>query len=121
MVWLTAEATKRPSAVRAAYYWALESALCKYGIGIPFPQRDLHIVSAFGLERADAVRAWGRAPPPRGLEQPAQAQLQEHEREQLANNDAQQEVERQIAREQAEAAAREAAERAAASREASKE
>lgn len=45
VVWLTAEATKRPGAVRAAYNWALESALARHGLEIPFPQRDLHIRS----------------------------------------------------------------------------
>jgi small-conductance mechanosensitive channel len=45
VVWLNAEATRRPSAVTAAYNWALHSALEKYGIEIPFPQRDLHVKS----------------------------------------------------------------------------
>lgn len=45
VVWLSPEAVKRPSAVNADYNWALETALAKYGIEIPFPQRDLHIKS----------------------------------------------------------------------------
>ncbi len=45
VVWLNAEAVKRPSAVTAAYNWALHSALENYGIEIPFPQRDLHVKS----------------------------------------------------------------------------
>lgn len=45
VVWLSPEAVKRPSAVSADYYWALETALGKYGIEIPFPQRDLHFRS----------------------------------------------------------------------------
>jgi small-conductance mechanosensitive channel len=45
VVWLTAEATRRPGAVTAAYNWALHTALDKYGIEIPFPQRDLHVKS----------------------------------------------------------------------------
>ncbi len=45
VVWLNAEATRRPGAVTAAYNWALHSALEKYGIEIPFPQRDLHVKS----------------------------------------------------------------------------
>lgn len=73
VVWLTAEATKRPSAVKAAYNWELETALAKHGLEIPFPQRDLHLRSAFGL-REDAVwETMGRpvrkkadnTPPPR--------------------------------------------------------
>jgi small-conductance mechanosensitive channel len=45
VVWLAPEAVKRPSRVNADYTWALETALTKYGIEIPFPQRDLHFRS----------------------------------------------------------------------------
>ncbi|MDA8870772.1 mechanosensitive ion channel [Rhizobiaceae bacterium] len=45
VVWLTPAAVKRPGAVNADYKWAIETALTKYGIEIPFPQRDLHIRS----------------------------------------------------------------------------
>ncbi len=45
VVWLSPEAVKRPSAVAADYNWAIETALTKNGIEIPFPQRDLHIRS----------------------------------------------------------------------------
>ena len=48
VVWLTPEAVKRPSAVQAEYLWEIESKLKKYAIEIPFPQRDLHLRSAFG-------------------------------------------------------------------------
>lgn len=50
VVWLTPEAVKRPAAVAAAYLWEIESKLGEYGIEIPFPQRDLHLRSAFGLK-----------------------------------------------------------------------
>ncbi|NNC72360.1 MAG: mechanosensitive ion channel [Sphingomonadaceae bacterium] len=43
VVWLTDEATKRPAKVNADAYWELHSALEKYEIEIPFPQRDLHL------------------------------------------------------------------------------
>lgn len=43
VVWLTEDAVKRPSRVIAAYNWALHSALEKYGLEIPFPQRDLNL------------------------------------------------------------------------------
>jgi len=56
-VWLTAEATKRPGAVKAAYIWALDNALRQYGIGVPFPTTDLNIRSLFGLQGRDALRA----------------------------------------------------------------
>lgn len=45
VIWLKPEAVKRPGAVKADYNWALETALGKYDIEIPFPQRDLHIRS----------------------------------------------------------------------------
>ncbi len=59
VVWLGAEATKRPAAVQAAYNWALHSALQRHDIEIPFPQRDLNLSQLFGLEGADARRALG--------------------------------------------------------------
>lgn len=43
VVWLNAEAVKRPGRVVADYNWALHSALEKYDLEIPFPQRDLNI------------------------------------------------------------------------------
>ena len=63
VVWLTAEATKHPGAVKAAYIWALDNALRQYGIGVPFPTTDLNIRSLFGLEGRDALQAMrGRIP-----------------------------------------------------------
>jgi small-conductance mechanosensitive channel len=56
VVWPTLDAVKRPGAMFAAYNWALEDALRKHGIEIPFPQRDLHIRSLFGRE-GEAARA----------------------------------------------------------------
>ena len=64
VVWLTAEATQRPSAVKAAYNWALHSALQKYGIEIPFPQHDLHVRSLFGLTGNAALQAMRLEPAP---------------------------------------------------------
>ncbi len=45
VVWLTAEAVKRPGRVQAAYLWEIHSALERHGIEVPFPQRDLHLRS----------------------------------------------------------------------------
>ncbi|MAK62493.1 MAG: mechanosensitive ion channel protein MscS [Ponticaulis sp.] len=42
VVWLKDEAVARPAKVQADYYWALHTALHKYDIEIPFPQRDLN-------------------------------------------------------------------------------
>ncbi len=54
VIWLNPEATTKPGAVVAAYNWALHSALEAHGIEIPFPQRDLHVKSLFGLSDEDA-------------------------------------------------------------------
>ncbi len=53
VVWLNAEATRRVGAITAAYNWALHTALEKYGIEIPFPQRDLHVKSWTRPERRE--------------------------------------------------------------------
>jgi small-conductance mechanosensitive channel len=103
VVWLNAEATKRPSAVKAAYLWALDTALCKYGIEIPFPQQDLHIRSLFGREGDAGLAAWrgertGAAQPVPHVSAPAaHAHVERHERAELSRNDAQRDVQEQIA------------------------
>ena len=50
IVWLMPEAVKRPGAVMADYLWEIHTALYKYNIEIPFPQRDIHFRSFFGLK-----------------------------------------------------------------------
>ena len=105
VVWLTAEATKRPSAVKAAYLWALETALGRYGLEVPFPQRDLNVRSLFGLQ-GEAALGLLRGPEAQPRAEEDAADLGERERARLAHNDAQEEVER-AAREEA---ARKAAE-----------
>lgn len=63
VVWLMPDAVKRPGRIIAEYNWAIETALRKYGIEIPFPQRDLHVRSAFGAR--DRVRLEvSQSPPP---------------------------------------------------------
>ncbi len=42
VVWLTDEAVSRPAKVQADYNWALHTALEKYDLEIPFPQRDVN-------------------------------------------------------------------------------
>lgn len=87
VVWLTADAVKRPGAVQAAYYWALEDALRAYGIEIPFPQRDLHVRSLFCADKEDAKSLWqGRARKAKA-EKPDSG-LSKAERRQLGGNDA---------------------------------
>lgn len=48
VVWLAPEAVNRPGTVQASYLWEIETKLAKYGIEIPFPQRDLHVRTVFG-------------------------------------------------------------------------
>lgn len=88
-VWLTEEAARRNAAIRAAYLWELDTSLKEHGIEIPFPQRDLHIRSAFGRhgEAALAAFARGAAAPGDDTEDAAPA-LAREEREALSSNDA---------------------------------
>jgi small-conductance mechanosensitive channel len=117
VVWLTPDATKRPGVVKAGYLWALHTALCKYGIEIPYPQMDVHLRSLLGLSPEEsrglmatataardgaaaagdqvggdeAVPRTSRAP---SKESPARIELAEHERVALSTNDACEEVAR---------------------------
>lgn len=43
VVWLNADATRRPSTVKAAYNWALLHALDRHAITIPYPQRTVRM------------------------------------------------------------------------------
>lgn len=87
VVWLTAEATKRPSAVKAAYNWELETALAKHGLEIPFPQRDLHLRSAFGLRDDAAWETMGR---------PVRKKTEDAPAPSSGGNDATEDVKREI-------------------------
>ena len=57
VVWPTLEAVKRPASMQAAYTWAIEDALRRADIEVPFPQIDLRLRSLFGQENDDALRA----------------------------------------------------------------
>lgn len=59
LVWPTREAVKRPAAMHAAYTWLIADALDAAGIEVPFPQTDLRIRSAFGLEGDEALGRLG--------------------------------------------------------------
>ncbi len=89
VVWLTAEATKRPGAVTAAYNWALESALGRHGIEIPFPQRDLHVRSWFGASGQPAREQAEQALPA--------STVSARERAELSQNDAARDIAREVA------------------------
>jgi small-conductance mechanosensitive channel len=93
VVWLTAEATKRPGAVKAAYIWALDNSLRRHGIGVPFPTTDLNVRSLFGLEGREALRALrGQLPDGRRDTAPRAVTVTESQ----ARNDAMEEVQTQI-------------------------
>ena len=64
VVWLTSEGIHRPLGARAAYCWAIYQSLCKYGIEVPFPQRDLHVKTSVPLrvDLGDASRETVRQP-----------------------------------------------------------
>ncbi len=105
-VWLTEEAARRNVAVKAAYMWELDTALKKYKIEIPFPQRDLNVRSLFGMTGSDAIAALRgeRILPAEagGMAHPA-LELSEEERAALSRNDARADTERVIKEEDSEA------------------
>jgi potassium efflux system protein len=45
VVWVNARASRYLDATTSEYLWEIETALTKYGITVPFPQRDLHLKS----------------------------------------------------------------------------
>lgn len=112
-VWTTEAAARRNSAVSAAYLWELDTSFRRHGVELPFPQRDLHVRTLFGLRDGAALQALLQHAPPRqgnGPELPATAQtlqanasgpapLSDRERAQLSRNDAQLDAEREIAAE----------------------
>jgi small-conductance mechanosensitive channel len=59
LVWPTREAVKRPAAMNAAYTWLIADALEAACVEVPFPQTDLRIRSAFGLEGDEALQRLG--------------------------------------------------------------
>lgn len=59
VVWPTFDSVRRPASAHAAYTWAIEDALRKAGIEIPFPQMDLHVRSLFGRDGDEAAKAVG--------------------------------------------------------------
>lgn len=67
VVWPSLEAVKRPGSMMAAYCWALDDALQKYGIEIPVPQQEVRFrgpLAAGGAPRDEHER-----PLPTGADQ----------------------------------------------------
>jgi small-conductance mechanosensitive channel len=58
VVWPTLEAVKRPGSMMAAYRWAIDDALQRHGLEIPFPQQDVRVRSFFGSEGTEGLKAW---------------------------------------------------------------
>jgi len=58
VVWPAVEAVKRPGSMMAAYYWAIDDALRRHNIEIPWPQVDLRVRSLFQSEGDQGLRAW---------------------------------------------------------------
>jgi len=50
LVWVNRQGARRPTRTRASYLWELDSMFQKYGIQVPFPQRDLHLRSGWPAE-----------------------------------------------------------------------
>lgn len=76
VVWVTPSAVKRPAAVHAAYMWEIETALRKYGIEIPLPQRDLRLRSGF-----EEIQQAGKAESGAKLEKPARTRGEERQQQ----------------------------------------
>jgi len=55
VVWLIPDAVKKPGSVQADYLWEIDTKLRKFGIEVPFPQRDLHLRSVFGKKSEDEL------------------------------------------------------------------
>lgn len=72
VVWPTAEASRRPAAMQAAYAWAIDDALRQAEIEIPFPQVDLRLRSLFGQEGDAALAALKLKTPSGGQAAPAE-------------------------------------------------
>jgi small-conductance mechanosensitive channel len=62
VVWPTLEAVKRPKAMNAAYTWAIDDALRKACIEIPYPQQEIRVRGLFGAEGDEALAALNLEP-----------------------------------------------------------
>jgi small-conductance mechanosensitive channel len=43
LIWVAHYGLRRPNRIKSYFLWELDTALTKYGIEIPFPQRDVHL------------------------------------------------------------------------------
>lgn len=72
VVWPKLEAVKRPASMQAAYTWAIEDALRRSAIEMPFPQLDVRLRSLFGREDEAALQALGLQAHPRAGPAPSE-------------------------------------------------
>ncbi len=71
VIWLNPEAVNHPGSVNAAYCWALDDALRKYNIEMPFPQMDVHLRSFFGAKLEQAQQLFHEPPTQSHTQAPA--------------------------------------------------
>ncbi|MGB5291137.1 MAG: mechanosensitive ion channel domain-containing protein, partial [Lysobacterales bacterium] len=55
LFWVSRQGVRRPGRTRAEFLWELETLLNDNGIEIPFPQRDIHVVSDFRARQDDGL------------------------------------------------------------------
>lgn len=99
IVWPTLDAVKRRGRMLAAYRWALDDALRKHGLEIPFPQRDIRVRALFGREEEAALATLGLDGRGNGQDEAPPPDLR------LSANDAAEDLVREIARDEAAQAA----------------
>jgi small-conductance mechanosensitive channel len=96
IVWPSLAAVKRPGSMMAAYRWAIDEALRRHDLEVPFPQREVRVRGLFGREGEDAVSVISPKPvreaPHRHAEMPAATSndaaddVEKEEREERATN-----------------------------------
>lgn len=57
LFWVSRQGVRRPGRTRAEFLWELETLLVDNGIAIPFPQRDIHVVSDFRAQQDDGLES----------------------------------------------------------------
>lgn len=57
LFWVSRQGVRRPGRTRAEFLWELETRLVDNGIEIPFPQRDIHVVSDFRTAQNDGLES----------------------------------------------------------------
>jgi small-conductance mechanosensitive channel len=97
VVWPSIEAVRRPAAMHAAYTWAIDDALRKARIEVPFPQTDVRIRSLFGREGEEALSALGIGAGP-GVERPHPTLQDQNDAAQAVVDDVKREAEERAAR-----------------------